>query len=399
IDFLVSQGDHSQIVPGKIIRSGGQVSGPQGYNYNGYGYNNSGYSSNSPIIEVDGKLRFVLPGTPLFPALPDDTILKPTLNWLLRSDKAGPLQAELSYVTGGMNWKADYNLVSPEQSDTLQMVGWVTFNNQSGKTFDNAHIKLMAGNVNKIQPQNGAYGTTFSSGGMMEGYPQSPPVTQKTFDEYHLYTVESPATLRDRESKQVEFVRADQIKSQRVYVYDGARLDPNRSNYNREASYGTQSNTKVWTMREFRNTVDNGLGIPLPQGRMRFYRKDSDGQLEFTGENTIDHTPENETLRMYLGDTFDVVGERKQTAFKLDPQRNGWADETFEIRLRNHKKAPVEVRVVEHLYRGGNWEITAKSDPLLKSDSTTVEFRVQVPPDAEKSITYTVHYSWISNGF
>ena len=408
IDFLVTEGDHTVIVPGKIIRSGNPVySGPRGNNYNGYGYNayNSAYISGAPIIEVDGKLRFALPGTPLFPALPSDTILKPTLNWLLRADKAGPLNAEVSYVTGGMSWKADYNLVSPENGDDLQMVGWVTFSNQSGKTFENAQIKLMAGDVNKIQPQNGEYGPQGVSGadGIVEGLQQGQVVTQKTFDEYHLYTIARPATLRDRESKQVEFTRADKIKSQRIYLYDGAKIDWNQyeqyvqynnGNLRQDRTYGTQSNPKIWVMREFKNTLANGLGIPLPKGRMRFYRRDSDGQLEFTGENTIDHTPENETLRMYLGDAFDVVGERKQTAYKLDEQRNSWADESFEIKLRNHKKEAVEVRVVEHLYRGLNWEITAKSDPVLKTDSKTVEFRVQVPPEAEKTVTYTVHYSW-----
>ncbi|HVF10456.1 MAG TPA: hypothetical protein VNA16_06625, partial [Abditibacteriaceae bacterium] len=227
-----------------------------------------------------------------------------------------------------------------------------------------------------------------------------PAVTEKTFDEYHLYSLERRATLRDRETKQVEFVRADGIKSQRVYIYDGVFIDPSRyggwsyENIRQNREYGTQSNPKVWVMREFANTAANGLGIPLPKGRVRFYRRDTGGQLEFTGENIIDHTPKNETLRVFTGNAFDMVGSRRQTAYKLDPQQNRWADESFEIKLRNHKKEAVEVRVVEHLYRWSNWKITAKSNIFLKTDAQTIEFRVQIKPDEEKTITYTVHYSW-----
>jgi hypothetical protein len=147
-------------------------------------------------------------------------------------------------------------------------------------------------------------------------------------------------------------------------------------------------------MKEIRNSKGNRLGMPLPKGRMRFYRKGDDGQLEFTGENTIDHTPKDELIRVYTGDAFDIVGERRRTDYRIDTNRN-WLDETFEIKLRNHKeKDAVEIRVVEHLYRWINWEIVEKSDTFLKTESQTMEFRVQVPPGGEKTITYKVHYTW-----
>ena len=408
IDFRVKDGDKSGIVRGKIIRSGYVLGSPPraGYPYyeaqNGYGA-----ASNQPLIEVDGQLRFSMPGEPLFPALPTDTILKPTLSWVLRSDEAGPLAAELAYVTGGMNWKADYNIIAPQAGskealgtgDTLDLTGWVTFTNNSGKTFENARIKLMAGDVNKIDPSNVYARTSFATGAVY-GYNGSaePTVTQKTFDEYHLYTLNEPTTLRDNETKQVEFARASNIKSQSLYIYDGVQLDPNRSNYGYEnirqdESYGTQSNTKVVVSREFANTRENGLGIPLPKGRLRFYRRDSDGQLEFIGENTIDHTPQGETVRVATGNAFDLVGERKRIAYKIDQEKK-FVDESFQINLRNRKTTPVEVRVVEHLYRGANWTIPAKSNAFVKNDANTIEFRVQVPPDAEKLVTYTVHYTW-----
>ena len=283
--------------------------------------------------------------------------------------------------------------------DKLDVIGWVTIDNQSGKTFDNARIKLMAGDVSKIQPDQDRYDYS----GMMyarEAASMPAPVSEKAFDEYHLYTLNRLATLHDRETKQVEFLRAERVSSQRLYVYDGARIDRRRyrgyssENIRRNRDYGTDCNPKVWVMKEFENSEKNNLGIPLPRGVVRFYRRDDDGQLEFTGENIIDHTPKDETVRVYTGNAFDLVGERKRTDYQIDTARN-WLDEAFEIKVRNHKdKDTVEIRVVEHLYRWINWEIVEKSDDFIKTDSQTVEFRVLVPADEEKVITYKVHYTW-----
>ena len=178
-----------------------------------------------------------------------------------------------------------------------------------------------------------------------------------------------------------------------IYVYDGA---PNYRFYgglNYNQGYGLEGNKKVQVMREFVNSDTNHLGIALPAGKMRFYRRDADGQLEFVGEDRIDHTPRNETIRVTTGNAFDLVGERQQTNFHVD-SGDKWMDESFAIKLRNRKKEPVEIRVVEHLYRWSNWEITQKSDDFTKKDSQTIEFRVPVKPDEEKVVTYTVHYSW-----
>jgi hypothetical protein len=353
-------------------------------------------NSSQPIIEVNGRLQFNLPGQPLFPALPDDTILKPTLLWLVQSPKPARFDAELSYISGGMSWEASYNLVAPEKGDQLDLVGWVTIDNQSGKAFENARIKLMAGDVNKIQPPNQAYFMAGGGGGSNPGF--APPVSEKAFDEYHLYTLERPTTLLDRETKQVEFVRASGIKSEPIYVYDGMQIGNNYYGWGYEnirdnREYGTQSNPKVWVMREFVNAESNHLGLPLPKGKLRFYRRDADGQLEFIGEDTIDHTPKDETIRINTGNAFDLVGERKQTSYNLDTSRRT-LDESFEIKLRNHKKEPAEIRVVEHLYRWSTWEIIENSDTFLKTDAHTLEFLVQVKPDEEKVISYTAHYSW-----
>ena len=402
ITFLVAGKDEP--VMGRIVRSG-YVPHRQAWQRYGRQYYQTQMEyagptgGGQPIIEIDGQLRFGLPGTPLFPSLADDTILEPTLHWVLETDVAGRLDAELSYVTGGMSWKADYNVVAPEEGDVLDLVGWVTIDNQCGKTFADARIKLMAGDVSKIQPAEPGGRMSYRFLDSSRGGGMGPPVTEKAFDEYHLYTLERPTTLRDRETKQVEFVRAGGVQSQRVYVYDGARIehwryqgwDPHSLRTHRD--YGAQSNPKVWVMREFQNAADNQLGMALPAGRVRFYRRDADGQLEFTGENKIDHTPKDETISVYTGSSFDLVGERRRTHFAVDTNAN-WLDEAFEIKLRNHKQEAVEVRIVEHLYRWRGWDIQGKSHDFTKIESQTIEFRVTVPPDGETVVTYKVHYTW-----
>ena len=367
-----------ELIPGKIVRSGFIPGG----------------NNEQPIIEVNGKLQFSLPGQPLFPDLGNDTILKPAFNWLLQSDTPGKFDAEVGYITGGFDWSASYNLVSPEKGDIVDLVGWITMNNNSGKTFEDAKIKLMAGDVNKIQPR---MPTSRLAGRAMKAamaYDEAAPaVTEKAFDEFHLYSIARPTTLHDHETKQVEFVHAEKMFAPTIYVYDGAAgYQFYGLNYDR--GWGQSDNKKVLVQREFKNAETNRLGIALPKGKLRFYRRDDGGQLQFVGENVIDHTPRNETVRVTTGNAFDLVGERKQTDFRVDTGEK-WVDETFEIKLRNHKKgAAVEIRVVEHLYRWSNLNITAKSDEFVKKDAQTIEFRVPVKPDEEKTVTYTVHYSW-----
>ncbi|MES2697512.1 MAG: DUF4139 domain-containing protein [Verrucomicrobiota bacterium] len=379
IDFLVrDQNAKEYPIRGKVIRSG----------------HNPGGEAMTPIIEVDGKLRFSLPGQPLFPALAGDGILKPTLQWKLNAPQAAKFEAELGYVTGGLSWQSAYNLIAPEKGDTLDVVGWVTVNNQSGKTFENASVKLMAGDVSRIQPQ----APKAVRGMMMRAdmaMAESAAVTEKAFDEFHLYTLPRAVTLRERETKQVEFMRATGVKAPVIYVYDGgAMFSTFFGGQMRDPGYGTQSNKKVWVMREFKNSEENKLGLPLPKGRMRFYRRDdADGRIEFTGENELDHTAKNEMIRVKTGDAFDVVGDRIRTNFNAST-RQEYADEDFEIKVRNRKTEPITVRVVEHLYRWSNWSITQKSDDFVKKDAQTIEFNVTIPPDTEKVVTYRVRYEW-----
>lgn len=402
LDFIARDRDGKEYtVKGKVIRSGyvPNFGGGRQYGQNFYQQQQMmQVAAGQPIIEVDGKLRFSLPGEPVFPALNDDAVLKPLLAWQLEVDKAAKFDAELSYVTGGMSWEASYNLIAPEKGDTLDVIGWVTIDNQSGKQFDGAVLKLMAGDVSKLQPdQNqGYYAMETLAGSRMEA---KPAVTEKAFDEFHLYSLARPTTLHNREKKQVEFIRATGVKATTFYVYNGIAISPQFRGWNPEMirnnrDYGTQSNPKVWVMREFKNSEDNKLGQPLPKGRTRFYRRDdADGRLEFTGENTIDHTAKNETVRIYTGDAFDVVGERKRVDYQLN-NRQDQAEESFEIKVRNRKSEPVEVRVAERLYRWTNWQIIEKSHDFTKTDAQNIEFRVNVPADGETVVTYRVRYDW-----
>ncbi len=405
IEFYVREPNKpDRTVKGKVIRSGYVPHNQTAMQRYGNSYYQSQMSMSQgtaqPVIEVEGQLQFSLPGEPRFPALADDTILKPTLDWRIHAEKAAKLEAELCYVTGGMSWEADYNVISPEKGDLVEVIGWVTIDNQSGKTFKDARLQLIAGDVAKLQ-EGDARSNGMNDFAMRAASGISvPQVTEKAFDDFHLYSLPVASTLHDRETKQIEFVRAPGVKSQRLYIYDGVKVDQNRyrgsrmENIRNDESYGTQSNPKVWVMREIKNGNDNHLGLPLPKGKVRFYRQDTDGKLQFVGEDMIDHTARDETLRLYTGNAFDLVGERKRTNYKSD-NGNNWVDETFEIKVRNRKQdEAVEIRVVEHLYRWTNWEIREGSNTHLKTDAQTIEFRIPLKAGEERVITYTVHYSW-----
>jgi len=350
-----------RVVQGKVVRSGFVPGG----------------NFVEPIIEVEGKLQFSLPGEPVFPSLGTDNVLKPTLNWKLNSASSGKIDAEVAYLSRGFTWEASYNLVATDKSDLLDVVGWVTMNNHSGMTFTDAKIKLMAGDVNRVQPDYPMAARSIAVDELRVAG-AAKVVTEKSFDEFHLYTLGNPATLRDKETKQVEFVRAVGVKSERVYVFE---------------SYGSSDRPeKVQVWREFRNSEVNKLGIALPKGKIRFYSQDGDRQLEFTGENSIDHTPKDELVRVRTGNSFDLVGTRRV----VDTSRDGAnrrERQTIEVKLRNRKQEPVTIVVREHLNQP-TWKVEAETQPYVKKNANLIEFSAPVQPGEEKVIRYTVQYSW-----
>jgi len=385
IQFTRNVGDTEIVEDGTIIRAPSMVTIP-----NQYG--NLQQKMLEPIIEVDGRLMTRLPGTPLFPSLGDDSILEPTLSWKLYAEESATFDAQLSYLTGGMTWKSDYNLVLPEEGDEVTLTGWVSIENNTGTTFEDASIKLIAGDVNKVQEPGQNRGRVMEMA-MRSDAMAAPKVEAKKFDEFHMYALPLPTTLRDSETKQVEFVRSGKVSTKKRYIYDGSNGMRFYGGLNANQNYGQNKQPDIAIYREFENSEDNGLGVALPAGKTRFYRMDSDGQLEFTGENTIDHTPKNETIRVYLGNAFDLVGERTRTNFYKHPSRD-LIRESFEIEIRNRSDEAVQVQVLEHLYRWSNWEIIDSDGDFKSIDAQTIEFPVSVDAGKTKTVSYTVEYSW-----
>jgi hypothetical protein len=383
IDFQVVRGDKMEVVQGKILRAPAA----------------DGSDGSSPLVEVNGKMQFELPGLPLFPASTDGLLLKPTLRWQIFSKEAAHFPAELSYLTRGFHWNATYNIVASEGEastsgeEAMDLVGWVTISNQSGTDFIDTRVKLMAGNVNVSQPRARVMMKSMAVNGALATAPAE--VTQKAFDDFHLYDLNRQVTLKDRETKQIEFLSATSIPVLRKYVYDGAQGLPygySESAYTQD-NFGLQNSKQVRVEQEFVNNKQNHLGLPLPAGTMRFYRRDTDGQMEFVGENTINHTPEGEKVRLTTGSAFDVTGERKRTNFKINAAGRT-IDESYSITVKNAKDKPVNVDVVEHLFRAANWDVVEKSADFTKTDSSTVTFPISVPAHGQQAISYTVHYSW-----
>jgi len=379
LGFLVREPQKAdRIVEGKVIRSGYTPGG----------------EPVEPMIEVDGKIVFELPGRPLFPALKDDgVLLKPLLSWKIQSPAAANLSAELAYLTQGLEWSASYNLVLPEDGDTADLNGWVTIRNTSGKVFEGARIKLMAGDVHRAEPALMPQRQMMKAAMAADALGEPAGVSEKAFSDFHLYALPRPTNLRDQETKQLEFIRGSGIPCQRRYTYDPARGAQYFGRPVIESEFGAQfDGKKIESSLEFTNTESSSLGKPLPAGTLRVYRKDG-AQLEFVGEDRLDHTPSQEKVRLKMGNAFDLVGERRRTDFQVDQSRRT-IDETFEIKLRNQGKKAVEIQAVEHLVRTTHWSLTAKTLEPKKVDSHTLEFSVPVAPGSETVVKYTVHYTW-----
>jgi len=331
------------------------------------------------------------------PSLPAGLITKPTLMWQMPAEKAGAQKCQLTYLTKGMEWRADYALLLNADDTRANVSGWVTLDNRSGKTFEDARVKLMAGDVATDQQarQRGQQVQGYAYGQQAE---QGPSQDTRQVFEYHMYGIEHPTTVRDNQTKQVKLLGADNVPVTKFYVYDGAQFGRfsgwDAYSYRENNEYGTECNKKVMVFVELVNTSTHGLGLALPRGKVRLFKQDQDKSVQFIGEDTVDHTPANELVRVRVGEAFDLVGERKQTDFQMIVSHHIY-DESFEIAVRNQKKdEPVEVRVVEHLYRWSDWTITQSSQASTKTDSRTAEFRVKVPAGGEQKITYTVRYNW-----
>jgi hypothetical protein len=352
------------------------------------------------LKDADGTIRVVNGYTQLqLPTLPGGLISKPTLAWDVATDKPGTHKARYAYQTGGITWWADYNLVYSEGRDAnsckLDVGAWVTIVNQSGTAYENAKLKLVAGDVQRAQPRP----QYAAAPARMElaAAKQADGFAEKSFFEYHLYTLGRPATLMNNSTKQIElFPTAHGANCEKNLVYYG-QAGMYLGYYGSpmtDRDFGNQSNKKVDVYLRFKNAKDNQLGIPFPAGKVRVAKLDeADKSLEFIGEDLIDHTPRDETIQIKMGSAFDVVGERKQVSFRIDTNAK-WIEEDIEVKVRNRKEEPVTVIVKENLYRWSSWNILKKSHDFEKQDARTIHFPVRIAKGAEAVVRYTVKYTW-----
>jgi hypothetical protein len=334
-----------------------------------------------------------------FPDLPGGLNTRPTLVWDIQSPAGGSHKTRVTYQTGGITWWADYNLIFNEGADAnsglLDLSAWVSIINQSGATYQDAKLKLIAGDVNRVQPEMDARMRREVMMKAVEAPAAAGGFAQKAFFEFHLYTLGRPTTLPNNSTKQIElFDQARQIPAKKVLLYYGAVQPYFYPSPYTDRNMGVEMNKKVDVYLEFKNDKQFGLGVPLPAGRLRVSQLDkADGSLEFIGEDTIDHTPKDEQVRVKLGSAFDVVGERRQVSFSVDTTAK-WMEEEIEVKLRNHKSQPVDVIVKENLYRWSNWKILTQTHKYDKEDARTISFPVKVAKDGEAVVRYRVRYTW-----
>ena len=319
----------------------------------------------------------------IFPQIPDNLIPHPTLVWLLENLGAGPQKIEATYLTQGITWKADYVAMLDGKDKNMDLNGWVTLDNQTGATYRNSRLKLVAGDVNRVIEQRGAADAVRALA-EVSAKASAPPFDQESFFEYHLYSLQRPTTIKDQQTKQVALLSANNIPVIKRYFYYGAQ------HFLRQR-YGTPISTqKVSAYVEIANKKDDRLGMPLPKGIVRVYKADSDGSLQFIGEDRIDHTPKDETVKIKMGDAFDIVGERKQTDWRKIADH--LYEVAFEISLRNHKDEAVTVSVIEPMLR--DWEILNSSHSYKKIDAHTAQFDLPVAKDGETKLQYRARFKF-----
>ncbi|MBK8315600.1 MAG: DUF4139 domain-containing protein [Acidobacteria bacterium] len=314
-----------------------------------------------------------------FDKLPQDLIAKPTLVWTLNNTGPETHTVEASYLTQGLNWRADYVVVVNQNDTKADLNGWVTLTNNSGTAYRNAELKLVAGDVNRVTDQV-QMAKSMRAMELAAAAPQ-PQFQEQSFFEYHLYTLQRTTTVKNNETKQINLLSAANFNVKKELVLNGQQYY-----YQGYNNPGEPIKEKVGVYIEFKNSKENDLGQPLPAGVIRVYKADQSGSQQFIGENRIDHTPKDESVRVKLGDAFDVVAERKQTDYKTIARRV--FEYAYEIRIRNHKDEAVTVVVNEPI--GGDWEIVNSTFPAEKTAAFAARFNVPVAKDGEAVLSYRV---------
>jgi len=328
------------------------------------------------VYKIKDEIYLGHPGIKVLPGIPDNLIAKPTLTWLYDNSSKNSHKLEVSYLTDKINWKADYIVVLHESDTSSDISGWVTIDNQSGATYTKATLKLIAGEVHRTRPrpQRRVYALEAAQQGAV------PQFEERAFFEYHIYDLQRKTTLKDRQTKQIRLFEASGVKTRKEF------LSLNNKSYFTRRYREKKLKQPVDVYIKFKNSTENNLGMPLPEGILRFYKKDHTGSQQFIGEDKIQHTPKNEEIKLRIGKAFDVISERRQTDFKKITSKR--YESEWEITLRNHKKTSIIVGVIEPL--PGNWQIRKSNHPYKKVDAFTVRFDVTVPSGKEIKVKYRV---------
>jgi hypothetical protein len=314
-----------------------------------------------------------------FPDLPKNLVATPTLVWDVENRESGSQNVEASYLTAGMNWRADYVLLVSADDTKGDLQGWVTLTNASGATFEDARLQLVAGDVNRVSNDRL---DMLASGMARKSIESESQFQEQGFFEYHMYTLQRPTTIRDNETKQVSLLEAAGFEVKKEFVLNGQHYY--YTNYN---SPGQAIKEKIGVYMQFRDSQQNKLGMPLPAGTIRLYKKDDKGNQQFIGEDKIDHTPKDEDVRVKVGDAFDIVAERKQTDYKVIVSGHLY-EYAYEIKIRNHKDGPISVVVNEPI--GGDWEMVSSTFEAKKTAAFAAQFNVPVAKDGEATLSYRV---------
>ncbi|MBU7017190.1 MAG: DUF4139 domain-containing protein [Theionarchaea archaeon] len=333
------------------------------------------YSGDQLIIENDAGVHIVKTEQVSLPELPEGLITKPTLKWLLETEEEGTHEIQLSYMTSGLNWVADYVAVINEDDSKVDLTCWVTITNSSGASYKNARLKLIAGDVHRVTDVSREYEY------LEEAKSAPSQFEEETFFEYHLYTLQRRTDIDNNQQKQVTLFEVSNVAVTKEYVFDSGSVY-----YYRER----EGYNKIKVMLALENTEKNNMGIPLPKGKIRVYKKDSEGQLQFIGEDLIEHTPKDEKIRIYMGDAFDIVGEKKQTEYDRISDRV--VEITYQVSLRNHKNEEVTIAVIQRIW--GDWKMLESSHEWRKEDAWTAVWYVEVQEDGEATITYKIRIEW-----
>ena len=338
-------------------------------------------ANNGVVLKVGNRIETGINGRIVYDNVPANLRDRPTLVTQINNKGATDQTVELSYLTGGLGWKADYVAELNSKETQLDLSGWVTLSNTSGASYKNAKLQLVAGDVNRVQQSPRAMAMQMRKNDMMAE--AAAPMAEESLLEYHLYTLDRPTTIAENQTKQVALLSATGVPVRKELVLQGA-------DYYYQGQYGEiGSKMKVGVFIEFENKEASKLGMPLPKGILRVYKKDSQGNAQFVGEDNIDHTPKNETVRLKLGEAFDVTADKKQTDFKVLPRPskgNNLYESAFEITLKNAKKEKVTVTVQEPI--SGDWKILSESHPHNKANSQLAVWKIDIPAESSTTLTY-----------